>query len=82
MSLHQQLVAALDRIDPHRVTKLGKVVGAVLELHAPVTFMRHQLDVPICGACSANDDLHDVPAPCSTVQAIARELGIEATDHG
>lgn len=64
--------------DTAAASMLGGALRAVIELHAPVTFVRHQLDVPICEACSASDDLHDVPAPCETVRAIARELGIEA----
>jgi hypothetical protein len=51
---------------------------AVVELHKPTTFLRRPLATPICDTCSADDDAHDVPSPCSTIQAIARELGVDS----
>lgn len=78
MTLHAQLLAELDRHDPHRLLTLGKALRAVVELHAPVTFWRPWANEPAaCKTCRDGDGL-PVAHPCAEVQAIARELGIEA----
>jgi len=77
VSLHQQLLAELDRHDPHGLLKLGKALRAVVELHPPAA------DQPqLCRTCwdEIGEDYRGYP--CETVLAIARELGIEASDHG
>lgn len=72
MSLHEQLLAA---VQPPAGTPLADLdpnswlaaLRAVVELHAPDTELPNA-----CGTCCCSS------WPCSTVQAIARELGIEA----
>jgi hypothetical protein len=77
VSLHAQLIAELDRIDPHGLTKVGKALRAVVELHAPV--LRFEgAEIPVCRGCDKPRTARRPPWPCRTVQAIARELGIEA----
>jgi hypothetical protein len=76
VTLHAQLLAELDRHDPHRLLTLGKAVRAVVELHAPVEdsyLASRWLD---CRGCDSRGEHADWP--CRTVLAIARELGIEA----
>lgn len=79
MSLHQKITEELDRLDPHRLTKLGKAVGVVVGLHAPV---QQPLGGGYVGSeCKGCDQgLYVEPAPrspCSTISAIAHGLGIE-----
>lgn len=72
MSLHEQLLAA---VKPPAGTLLSDLdsnswlaaLRAVVELHPARSFGRQLW----CEPCAAS-------YPCSTVQAIARELGIEA----
>jgi hypothetical protein len=75
VSLHQQL---LDRLGNFQAVDYEEEMAAqeralrtVLELHAPTRFGGRAWCVPCCRE-----------QPCPEVQAIARELGIEATDHG
>lgn len=79
MSLHQQL---LDRLAPSEPfsENVYDALRVVIETHAP--FQRSTLSVA-CRACST--PVHTQPGryvtvvnwPCPTVQAIARELGVE-----
>jgi hypothetical protein len=84
VSLHEQLLTVLDeRINT--IDQLGeqddgmvRVVRAVVELHAPVNAGALS-EILICEGCEPGDDATSCPDwPCSTVQAIARELGVEA----
>lgn len=87
--LHAQLLVELGR--PYEIWAPGNVVTpiarqraallAVVELHAPTRFLRRPLTTPFCETCSTDDDLHDVPWPCSTVLTIAQHLGINHGDH-
>jgi hypothetical protein len=86
VSLHQQL---LDAVRPPAGTPLSDLdpnswlaaLRAVVELHAPV-FNFEGSQIPNCRGCDKPRTARRPPWPCRTVQAIARELGIEATDHG
>jgi hypothetical protein len=49
---------------------LISALQAVLEIHKPIT----QFDREVCNECSAT---YSRPHPCPTVQAIAKELGVE-----
>jgi hypothetical protein len=76
--LHQQLLAELDRCDPHGPAV--KALRAAVELHAPDEHGR-------CRPCTAlarragNHVRWRVIHPCETVQAIARELGVQEDNH-
>jgi hypothetical protein len=76
MSLHhQRLLDTIARYEGAMGTRLlVAALRAVVELHAPSPGGEWAVR---CLACPAPQ-----PWPCSTVQAIARELEIEATDHG
>jgi hypothetical protein len=70
--LHERLLAEIDRcqdgIGPDG--GLGDALRAVVELHAPVK-------LPI-GETLYCDGCGNLPSwPCSTIQAIARELGVD-----
>lgn len=80
--LHARVLAELDRLDRHRLTTLGKVVDAVFKLHAPS--LPEQGTLPggerFCTGCPGPAW---TPCPCSTIRAIARELGVnEGDDRG
>jgi hypothetical protein len=82
VSLHQQALDALDRYSGAMGT--GRLVGALraaVELHAPVPCnygnclnAGHR----VCKTCGSGINADD----CSTVQAIARELGVQEGDRG
>ncbi len=90
--LHQRLLAQVDAYDctdprctprpgDQRCTRhaLAAALRAVVELHAPIEqgfAASHWLD---CRGCDSRDEPPD--SPCSTVQAIARELGVQEDDH-
>lgn len=90
-TLHEQLVAELDHA--RRARGRDEMVAAlrvVVELHKPVTFWRPWGDEPpSCQACKPikvdriddagtwTEDSQPAPWPCSTIQAIARELGVD-----
>jgi hypothetical protein len=87
--LHQQLLYATrdgqfepgSSYSPLNFDPFRAAIRAAVELHAPVTYGTWTL----CGACSQTEGrevLRFVSAPCPEVQAIARELGIEAGGHG
>jgi hypothetical protein len=83
--LHERLLTKLDQAyeiwAPRNVSPvlfdIRRALRAVVELHKPTTFLRSPLATPICDTCSTDDDAHDVLWPCSTIQAIARELGVD-----
>lgn len=73
MSLHQRLLDAIEHYEGAMGTRtLVAALRAVVELHAPA---RYQPE--ICG-----NEVGNARWPCETIQAIARELGIEEADHG
>jgi hypothetical protein len=80
VSLHRAIVDELDRLDRWRTVRTVKALAAAVELHEEFHYERFGMDC--CGECSDVESGVFVGAPCETVQAIARELGIEATDHG
>lgn len=75
--LHERLLARLAEEDIG--DNVAKALRAVVELHAPDEHGR-------CRPCTelvrqaGNHVRWRVPHPCETVQAIARELGVD--DHG
>lgn len=77
-TLHERLLARLDEEDIG--DNVASALRAVVELHAP--FQRSTLSLG-CRACST--PVHTLPGryvtvvnwPCSTIQAIARELGVD-----
>lgn len=77
--LHQQLLDRIDAVSgPPSYPRLGKALRAVVELHKPVPRFDHTPDWLVCHGCDMDGyDAEHPPWPCSTVQAIARELGIE-----
>lgn len=82
--LHRRLLDATNPLtvaEERTPEELAAVVRAVIELHEPVTYRRRPLANPECESCSADDDLHDVPWPCSTVRTIAQHLGINHGDQ-
>jgi hypothetical protein len=69
--LHQKLLAELDGYESMpQPGGLIDALRAVVELHAPASFTHGKDRVAICRACA------DTNPPCSTIQAIARELGV------
>lgn len=75
--LHERLLAEIERYDGAMGTRtLVAVARAVVELHAPDEHGR-------CGACTklaqqaGNHVRWRVTHPCATIQAIARELGVD-----
>jgi hypothetical protein len=92
VSLHQQLIEALDDYvgswtPPAPVAALR----AVVELHAPRPCAGFPVDAcfhldthNVCGICGPSEPYvigdPDSTARCSTVQAIARELGVQDGD--
>ncbi len=82
--LHQKVLHAITIRDTSIVPyhEVNAALRTVVELHAP--FQRSTLSVA-CRTCST--PVHTQPGryvtvvnhPCATIQAIARELGIEAT---
>lgn len=70
-SLHSRLLAELSRIDPHRLTRLGRVAWAVVELHAP-GYVDGEPDGDPPWWCEACDQAQ----PCSTIRAIATALDV------
>lgn len=82
--LHERLTAELDRLDPHRVTTLGKVTAAVIDLHKPVpaTASNGRVMWHDCKGCDPGAHAEwDASWPCSTIETIARELHIEVTER-
>jgi hypothetical protein len=69
-TLHERKLAALadDRFDSPTEVRLARALRAVVELHAP--YLDHW-----CGHCV--EDHEPEQYPCSTIQAIARELGMD-----
>jgi hypothetical protein len=61
-----------------KVNRARAALRAVVELHAPVD----RGAGPICAGCHLPGISFVWAERCTTVQAIARELGIEAGDHG
>ena len=84
MSLHQRVLYAITIRDTSIVPyhEVNAALRAVVELHAPVKPYRDtpQLDCHGCGQPPMAR--HRAPWPCSTVQAIARELGVQEDDRG
>jgi hypothetical protein len=82
VSLHQQLLDELDAYDRQRGIRdrPETALRAVVELHAPVPHTLYgNLIRNVCEGCDAGAYAEESPDwPCRTVQAIARELGIEA----
>ena len=79
MSLHQKLLDAIEREGMNHCGCAGgalvEALRAVVELHAPRVAHAVGLEpVTLCTQCVKF-------YPCVEVQAIARELGIEAGDH-
>lgn len=68
-TLHARLLARLDEEDIG--DNVANALRAVVELHAPDSELPNA-----CGTCCCSS------WPCWTIRAIARELGIEATDRG
>lgn len=80
-TLHEHLLARIDRGDPYRIITVWKVVRAVVELHAPI---QHKTFGTLCGECSQLESgqgmdgvLLFVAEPCNTKRAIATELGVD-----
>lgn len=81
VDLHTAVLAELDRLDPHRLTTLGKALRAVVELHAPKPYFEGRTDWLVCPGCDMSGyDAEHPDWPCSTIQAIARELPGTHTD--
>lgn len=76
--LHARVLAELDAIDALLVHKIRPVVAlrAVVELHAPVERFEGST-LPVCRGCDKHRTAKRPPWPCSTIQAIARELGVD-----
>jgi hypothetical protein len=81
--LHQKLLAELDDryVDILAEQRLGRslveALRAVVELHAPVPYFEHTPDWLVCHGCDLDGyDAQHPPWPCSTIQAITRELGV------
>lgn len=55
---------------------LAAALRAVVELHGPQT-SRFEDEPTECAACSPGDRYSTVAYPCSTVRAIAEQLGVE-----
>lgn len=83
--LHARLVAELDPTTPwdaDRDEHVYAALRAVVELHAPVPLFEDEPDEPpVCAVgiiyCDDGGHVHHEPYPCSTIQAIARELGVD-----
>jgi hypothetical protein len=74
--LHALVLAELDRVDPHRPT--NRALRAAVELHAPVPYHETSPNWLICHGCDMDGyEAERPPSPCSTIQAVARELGID-----
>jgi hypothetical protein len=86
--LHERLLAELDRLDPHRLTTLGKVADAVVKLHAPSdTYPNSTIRIgwTACCGCECSGYEWEYPDyPCSTICTIAEALGVplEAENRG
>jgi hypothetical protein len=81
-TLHERLLAALadDRFDSPTEVRLARAHRAVVELHAPAPGWTP----PFCTGCTEEHDMgRGADWPCSTIQAIARELRVhEGGDRG
>lgn len=67
-TLHEKLLAAASPLtvaEERTPEELAAVIRAVVELHAPTGLFRW------CSVC------YQRSWPCSTIQAIARELGVD-----
>lgn len=84
--------ASNDRCTRHA---LAAALRAAVKLHAPTQVTTYGAGLPIqvwvCGHCAnlchsrsglGCDEPRDGHYPCADIQAIACELGIEATNHG
>jgi hypothetical protein len=78
-TLHQRL---LDAISQHGgPLGVGTALGVVVKLHAPEPYSDHNPIAAaylVCHGCDMSGYDADHPDyPCSTIQAIARELGVD-----
>jgi hypothetical protein len=88
-TLHEKLLAELDPAvpwDADRDERAYAALRAVVELHAPKPYMDSKPDgIQECRGCEVDGYEWEYPAwPCSTIQTIARELGVptEGDDRG
>lgn len=67
-------------VEEDRYNMVGEIAAlrAVVELHAPVLRFEGS-EIPVCRGCDKPRMARRPPWPCSTIQTIARELGV---DHG
>lgn len=86
-TLHERLLALTEPLVTGQMLTTSNVNGpraalrAVVELHRPVTFWRPYNEPQQCYSCrSDRTDTGTVPWPCSTVQAIAGQLGLPTTE--
>jgi len=79
-TLHERLIAATSPLtvaEERTPEELAAALRAVVELHAPVTYWRPWVgEPPSCQECLGPLGDH-VAWPCSTIQAIALELGVD-----
>jgi hypothetical protein len=76
-TLHERLLVVIGQHGGPLGT--GAALRAVVELHRPVSFWRPYPDPEQCYSCrSDRSDTGTVTWPCSTIQAIARELGVDS----
>ena len=73
-TLHEELLARIDRGDPHGLITAWKAVRAVVELHASRPCNCKQARHVICDGCPGH------AVRCVTITAVARELGVEIGD--
>lgn len=80
MSLHQQLLDVVDANDEGGFWLA--IVRKVVELHAPEPYVQSPLNrLFVCHGCDMEGrDAEHPDWPCSTIDAIARELGIQTGD--
>jgi hypothetical protein len=72
--LHEQLLAAITQHGGP--LGVGTALRAVVELHAPVERFEGST-LPVCRGCDKHRTAKRPPWPCSTIQAIARELEVD-----